>query len=219
MISGLASVNSQIFHIVINGCHNVKLQGVKVSASGHSPNTDGVHVQLSSSVTIFNSKISTGDDCVSIGPGTTNLWIENVECGPGHGISIGSLGKDYEEAGVQNVTVKSVAFKGTQNGVRIKTWGRPSTGFVRGVLFQHGLMLNVQNPIASGVKIRDVTYQDIHGTSATQVAVKFECSKKNPCSGIRMEDVRLTYRNQPAEASCVNAGGTASGLVEPTSCL
>ncbi|KAK9289264.1 hypothetical protein L1049_017740 [Liquidambar formosana] len=71
----------------------------------------------------------------------------------------------------------------------------------------------------SGVKISDVIYQDIHGTSATEIAVKFDCSSKYPCSGIRLQDVKLTYRNQEAEASCVNAGGTASGLVLPMSCL
>lgn len=85
-INGLTSLNSQMFHIVINGCNNVKIQGVKVVASGESPNTDGIHVQTSTDVTILNSKIGTGDDCVSIGPGTSNLWIENVSCGPGHGI-------------------------------------------------------------------------------------------------------------------------------------
>lgn len=61
--------------------------------------------------------------------------------------SIGSLAKDYREVGVQNVTVKNVTFKNTQNGLRIKTWGRPSTGFVKGVLFQHAIMDNVHNPI------------------------------------------------------------------------
>lgn len=85
-INGLTSLNSQMFHIVINGCDNVELQGVKVLAPGNSPNTDGIHVQLTTGVTILNSKISTGDDCISIGPGTSNLWIENVACGPGHGI-------------------------------------------------------------------------------------------------------------------------------------
>ncbi|KAK2979491.1 hypothetical protein RJ640_027600 [Escallonia rubra] len=128
-----------------------------------------------------------------------------------------------QEAGVQNVTIKNVSFKGTQNGVRIKAWGRPSSGFVQGVLFQHALMINVQNPI-----VIDQNYcphnlnclgHDIHGTSATPVAVKFDCSRNNPCSGIRLEDVKLTYQNQPAAASCTNAGGTSSGLVEPTSCL
>lgn len=86
VISGLTSLNSQMFHVVINGCRNVNIQGVKVSADGNSPNTDGIHVQSSSTVSILNSKISTGDDCVSIGPGTNGLWIENVACGPGHGI-------------------------------------------------------------------------------------------------------------------------------------
>ncbi|CAK9184895.1 unnamed protein product [Ilex paraguariensis] len=235
IINGLSSLNSQIIHIGIVGCQNVKLQGVKVSASGRSPNTDGIHVQSSSGVTILNSHFATGDDCVSIGPGSTNLWVENVSCGPGHGISIGSLGWDLQEAGVQNVTVKSSTFTGSQNGVRIKTWARSSNGFVRDVLFQHAVMINVQNPIiidqnycpnnndcptqVSGVKISDVTYQDIHGTSATPIAVNLDCSKKYPCSGIRLEDVSLTYKDQPAEASCINAGGSASGLVDTTRCL
>ncbi|CAH2051020.1 unnamed protein product [Thlaspi arvense] len=85
VISGLTSLNSQMFHLVINGCRNVKLQGVKISAVGDSPNTDGIHVQMSSDVSIFNSRISTGDDCVSIGAGTSNLQIQNVSCGPRHG--------------------------------------------------------------------------------------------------------------------------------------
>ncbi|XP_034685334.1 polygalacturonase-like [Vitis riparia] len=235
LISGLTSLNSQKFHIVINGCQNVKLQGVRVSASGDSPNTDGIHVQLSSGVTILDTKIKTGDDCVSIGPGASNLWIENVACGPGHGISVGSLGKEQKEAGVQNVTVKTVTFTGSQNGVRIKSWARASSGFARGILFQHILMVDVQNPIlidqnycpnnkncpgqVSGVKVSDVTYQDIHGTSATEVAVKFDCSSKNPCSGINLKDVKLTYKNKAAEASCANADGKASGFIEPESCL
>ncbi|KAE9597327.1 hypothetical protein Lal_00007398 [Lupinus albus] len=235
VINGLTSINSQMFHIVFNGCKNVKAQGVTVVADGNSPNTDGIHVQMSSHVTILNSKIRTGDDCISIGPGTTNLWIENVACGPGHGISIGSLGKNLNEAGVQNVTVKTVTFTGTQNGVRIKSWGKPSNGFVRNVLFQNAIMVYVQNPVvidqnycpgnkncpgqASGVKISGVTYQDIHGTSATKVALKFDCSSRYPCRGITLKDVKLTYQNQAAQASCNNAGGAALGSVQPESCF
>ncbi|XP_042005887.1 polygalacturonase-like [Salvia splendens] len=234
-ISGLTSLNSQMFHIVINGCQNVMLQGAKVTAPGNSPNTDGIHVQLSKDVTILNSVISTGDDCVSIGPGAANLWIENIHCGPGHGISIGSLGKGLEEAGVQNVTVRSVKFDNTQNGVRIKTWGRPSKGFVRNVFFGHVTMNNVQNPIiidqnycpnnqncpgqVSGVKISEVTYLDIGGTSATEVAVKFDCSKANPCRKIQLKNVRLSYKDQRARALCSNAAGMAAGRIEPSSCL
>ncbi|XP_060211294.1 polygalacturonase-like [Lycium barbarum] len=234
-ISGLTSQDSQMFHILFDGCNNVKLQGVKVSAPGNSPNTDGIHLQSSSDVTILNSQIGTGDDCISIGRGNSNLWLENIACGPGHGISIGSLGWDMQEPGVDNVTVKTATFTGTQNGVRVKTWARPSNGFIRNILFQHVVMNNVENPIiidqnycpnheicpeqGSGIKVSDITYQDIHGTSATQVAVKFDCSKTNPCEGINLLGVKLSYKDQPAEISCVNAGGKASGLQQPTSCL
>lgn len=61
--------------------------------------------------------------------------------------SIGSLGKNLKEDGVQNVTVRSATFKGTQNGLRIKSWGQPSSGFARNIVFQHAVMSNVQNPI------------------------------------------------------------------------
>jgi len=61
--------------------------------------------------------------------------------------SIGSLGETAQEDGVTNITVKSVVFTGTQNGLRIKTWGRPNSGYVSGVTFQHAVMKNVQNPI------------------------------------------------------------------------
>ncbi|XP_073014281.1 polygalacturonase-like [Typha latifolia] len=235
-ITGLTSVNSELFHIVIEDCQGVTVQGVKITAPESSPNTDGIHVQGSDDVTITAAGIGTGDDCISIGPGTTNLWIERVNCGPGHGISIGSLGKGYEEKGVENVTVKTTLFTGTENGLRIKTWGRPSDGYVRGVVFEHALMQNVQNPIiidqnycpnnrgcpeekSSGVKISQVMYTDIRGTSASQVAVDFDCSKSNPCSGIGLQDIKLTYGNKPADASCKNAGGTASGFLVPPSCL
>lgn len=85
-IKGLLSINSQLFHIVFNGCQNVNVRNVKITADRNSPNTDGIHVQYSSNIVIFKSKIQTGDDCISIGPGTKNLWIEEVKCGPGHGI-------------------------------------------------------------------------------------------------------------------------------------
>lgn len=69
------------------------------------------------------------------------------------------------------------------------------------------------------MKISDVTYQDIHGTSATEVAVKFDCSSENPCSGISLEDVKLTYKNEPADASCSHADGSASGFIQANNCL
>ncbi|KAE8734302.1 Polygalacturonase [Hibiscus syriacus] len=169
-IRSLLSLSSQMFHIVINGCENVHVQGVKIMAAGNSPNTDGIHVQLSKNVNIIKCSIKTGEDCISIGPGTKNLWIEQVTCGRGHGISIGSLAKDLKEEGVQTV---KIIFLGTQNWLRIKSWARPGTGFVQRVRFMDSLMI-------SGVQVDDIVYQDIRGTSSTPVAIKFDCSPKNP---------------------------------------
>lgn len=61
--------------------------------------------------------------------------------------SIGSLAKDLVEEGVQNVTVFKTVFTGTTNGFRIKSWARPSNGFVQGVRFIDAVMRNVQFPI------------------------------------------------------------------------
>ncbi|KAF5820042.1 putative polygalacturonase [Helianthus annuus] len=290
VISKLRSLNSQMFHMLLYSCKNAKIQGVSIVAPGLSPNTDGIHLTYSTGITILSSKISTGDDCVSIGPGNSNIWIEKVVCGPGHGISesspsraralessnraelelklsyvkraraqawsssgsarlvctpkfihlisgcsIGSLGWEREEPGVQNVTVKTTTFVGTTNGLRIKAWARSSNGFVNGVYFKGATMMNVKFPIiidgnycpnnnncpneASGVKISNVVYENVHGTSATRVAVKFDCSKGNPCRGIVLKDVDLKFGGQPANSSCSYAAGTASGLLQPTSCL
>ncbi|KAB2631107.1 polygalacturonase-like [Pyrus ussuriensis x Pyrus communis] len=121
--------------------------------------------------------------------------------------------------------MKDAIFKGGQNGLRIKSWARPSHRFVQGVQFLDVVMLNVQNPIvidqnycphnlncpgqASGVKVSDVLFQNIQGTSGTA----------NPCSRITLENVSLTCKKQVGQSCCNNAIGKTSGLVHPTSCL
>ncbi|KAG2255011.1 hypothetical protein Bca52824_074305 [Brassica carinata] len=236
IISGVKSMNSQITHMTLNGCSNVAVRNVKLVAPKNSPNTDGLDVQLSTGVTFTGSTVQTGDDCVAIGPGTRNFLISKLACGPGHGVSIGSLAKELNEDGVENVTLSSSVFTGTQNGVRIKSWARPSTGFVKNVFFQDLIMKNVQNPIIidqnycpshkgcptehSGVKISQVTYKNIQGTSATKQAMKLVCSKSNPCTDITLQDIKLTYKKgTPATSYCFNALGTSLGVSQPTSCL
>ena len=65
-----------------------ELQSYKfqVTNPGDSPNTDGMHVERCSDVTIEGAQIGTGDDCISHGQGLTNVQISKVTCGPGHGI-------------------------------------------------------------------------------------------------------------------------------------
>ncbi|KAK2413843.1 endo-polygalacturonase [Trifolium repens] len=235
VVSGITSINSQLSHLVINTCNNVIVRNVRLIAPDKSPNTDGIHVQYSNGVTINGCTMQTGDDCISIGDATYNLFMSNIKCGPGHGVSIGSLGQKMDEKGVENVTLTNAIFYGSDNGVRIKSWARPSNGYVRNVLFQNIVMNNVENPIiidqnycpnnqgcpgqTSGIKISQVTYKNIHGSSATKEAVTFDCSPSTPCQGIKLEDINLNYKTKAATSSCKNIGGTSIGTLVPESCL
>lgn len=64
-------------------------------------------------------------------------------------------------------------------------------------------------------------YKNIQGTSATQVAVTFDCSPSNPCRGIKLQDIKLTYMNKQAAAQslCKNIGGSSTGVLMPNTCL
>lgn len=95
-ISGLTSLNSQGVHIHINGCNDVSLQNLKLIAPADSPNTDGIHVGNSRLFRVRNSTIATGDDCISIGPGSRDMRIERIQCGPGHGIRYAATRSFYE---------------------------------------------------------------------------------------------------------------------------
>ncbi|XP_061347369.1 polygalacturonase-like [Gastrolobium bilobum] len=234
VVSGLKSLNSQAMHIAIDHCKNVLIQNVKIRAPSGSPNTDGINVQFSSGVTISHAIIMTGDDCISINQGTTNLWIEHISCGPGHGISIGSLGTYSDEAGVENVTVSNSVFTRTENGVRIKSWPQASNGYARDIVFRNLIMQNAHNPIiidqrycpgkecphqSSGVEISRVSYEHIRGTSASPVAMNFDCSQSNPCWGIKLQDIKLINNKGSQTSSCTNAGGSSTGVIIPRSCL
>jgi len=75
------------------------------------------------------------------------------------------------------------------------------------------------NKQVSGVEISNIKYQDIHGSSASEVAVKMNCSPKQQCSGISLEYLMLTYETKQALASCNHVRGIVSGLVQPNNCF
>ncbi|XP_023751090.2 polygalacturonase [Lactuca sativa] len=234
LVRGVTSLYSQTIHVAVSRCTNIVFDRMRIVAPSRSPNTDGIIVQSSTGVTIKNSLIKTGDDCIAIGPGSKNVWIQKIACGPGHGISIGSLGNSLNEAGVQNVTVTDSIFTKTQNGVRIKSWARDSKSYATNVEFRNIIMRAVDNPIfidqtycpsnrcpreTSGVQVSNVRYSNIKGTSTTVEAVKFECSASNPCRGIRMRNIRITTPNRPTISTCEHVAGSSSGVIIPKSCL
>lgn len=118
-----------------------------INAPKNSLNNDGIHIGRSTMVNITGATIKTGDDFVSLGDGCQQINVEKVTCGPGHGISIGSLGRYHDEQPVIGVTVRNCTLTNTENGVRIKTWPASPSGVASSVNFEDIIMNNVSNPI------------------------------------------------------------------------
>uniref|UniRef100_A0A7N0TIJ2 Polygalacturonase n=1 Tax=Kalanchoe fedtschenkoi TaxID=63787 RepID=A0A7N0TIJ2_KALFE len=121
-ISNLQMVNSQQMHMAFTSCFHVKATHLNVVAPDTSPNTDGIHISSSSGIEIRKSLIKTGDDCISMVGNSSRIRIRDVICGPGHGISVGSLGKSNSSDQIHDVLVEAIFLLHTQNGLRIKTW-------------------------------------------------------------------------------------------------
>lgn len=50
-----------------------------------------------------NNAVYNGDDCLTVGNSAVNITFRNSYCNGGHGLSIGSLGKNGTVANVQNI--------------------------------------------------------------------------------------------------------------------
>lgn len=231
IIKDLNFQNSQQIHIVISRSIGVQVTDLLVVAPGDSPNTDGIHITRSQDVVINGCKIATGDDCISIVSGSANVKVGDVLCGPGHGISVGSLGKDSSEAYVAAIVVDGATLTGTTNGLRIKTW-QGGSGFAQGIRFQNIVMRDVSNPIiidqfycdakdcknqTSAVRVSEVVFMNVMGTSHTREAIKFACSDTVPCNNIILDNVNLQRADtgNPADSFCSSAAGFRVGSVNP----
>lgn len=220
VVANLMFKNAQQMHLTFQKCTNIKALNLRVVAPGNSPNTDGIHITETQNAIIRNCVIGTGDDCISIVSGSRNVQAMDITCGPGHGISIGSLGAENSEAEVSNIRVNRALMSGTSNGVRIKTW-QGGSGYAKNIMFQNIVMNNVSNPIIidqnycdkkescpeqnSAVKVSNVVYKNIRGTSASDDAIKFDCSKSFPCQEVSLLGVHIVGQgDEVATASCEN---------------
>ncbi|KAL4637669.1 hypothetical protein ACB092_03G093600 [Castanea dentata] len=180
-LSGLTThLNSPRNHISLTACNGASLSYLHISAPASSPNTDGIDISSSTNINIHDSNIATGDDCIAINGNSAHINITGFNCGPGHGISMGSLGRNRAHETVEYVYVQHCTFTQTQNGARIKTW-QGGSGYARYIYFQHIQLQQTSNPIiivqfycdggqgctgkSSAVQVSDVTYLDIKGTS------------------------------------------------------
>ncbi|CAD6336311.1 unnamed protein product [Miscanthus lutarioriparius] len=237
-VSGITLLNSKFFHMNVFQCKDMLIKDVTVTAPGDSPNTDGIHMGDSSGVTIVNTVIGVGDDCISIGPGTSKVNITGVTCGPGHGISIGSLGRYKDEKDVTDINVKDCTLKKTSNGLRIKAYEDAASVLTASKIHYENIkMEDSANPIiidmkycpnkictasgASKVTVKDVSFKNVTGTSSSPEAVSLLCSDKIPCTGVTMDNVNVEYSgtNNKTMAVCKNAKGSATGCLKELACL
>ncbi|XP_047960457.1 probable polygalacturonase At3g15720 [Salvia hispanica] len=234
-LDGFTKINGPGSHMVIMSTHDVVVSNLVIIAPGDSPNTDAIDISGSTKVQVRNSFIATGDDCIAITAGSSNIDISGITCGPGHGISIGSLGGGGFDV-VENVRVRNCTLKNTITGVRIKTV-QGGTGYARKISFQGIKFEAVDNPIeieqfycplkqnckndTSGVAISDVTFSAISGTSIAENVISLKCSQINACKNVRLDRVYIksTTPNKKVSAVCFNAHGTATHTKPAVKCL
>ncbi|XP_057547264.1 exopolygalacturonase-like [Amaranthus tricolor] len=234
-IRRITSLDPMGFHIFITGSRNIRLQRLHIKAPEDSPNTDGIHISSSDQIKVSRSHIETGDDCIGILQGSTRLAINKITCGPGHGISVGSLGKYEDEEDVRGVQVKNCTIRGTSNGIRIKTFPfKPNIIPIKasGFLFQDIVMDNVKNPIIidqeycgrghscvnapSKIKLSDIFFYNIKGSTISPEAINIRCSSAVPCQNVHLHNIHLIGLKGPATATCTNAKVNLFGLLIPS---
>ncbi|KAJ1407680.1 Pectin lyase fold/virulence factor [Sesbania bispinosa] len=233
LIQNIRSVDSKGFHVFVTNSANIRLRLLKISAPGTSPNTDGIHLSHSVNVKVSKCNVETGDDCVSMIQGLNNVTINRLKCGPGHGISIGSLGKYKDEQEVKGIRVRNCTLVGTTNGLRIKTWPDKYTGAASDITFSDITMENVKNPIIidqeyqcspnckkkpSLVKISNVHISNIRGSTISPIAVDLRCSKLYPCQNVKLHNIDLRLGPNPGGSRCANIKPIYSGLQRPPAC-
>ncbi|TYG52530.1 hypothetical protein ES288_D09G035600v1 [Gossypium darwinii] len=215
LIQDITSRDSKLFHVNVFACKNITLERFKVEAPADSPNTDGIHMGKSDWVNIIGCDIKTGDDCISIGDGTKNLDIKDITS--------------------EGVKVTNCTITNTSNGARIKTWPGESPGIVSDVHFEDIIVNNVSSPILidqkyypwskckineeSKVKLSNISFKNIRGTSALPEAVKFICSGSSPCQNVELADIDIMHTGpEPATSQCLNVKPITSDKLNPTPC-
>jgi polygalacturonase len=152
LMEGVTVQNSPFWQIVVYYSDDVAIRNIRVLADPASPNTDAIDPFSSSNIRIEHVYADVGDDDVAIKSGQANspgpdapskdITISDCTFMHGHGLSIGS----EVSGGVQNVHVARVHFKGTANGVRIKS-NRDRGGDIGNFDFRDLTMEDVGTPI------------------------------------------------------------------------
>ncbi|KAF9078343.1 pectin lyase fold/virulence factor [Rhodocollybia butyracea] len=238
LVDNIRMVNSPEFFNFVNECQNVTYSNINLSAVSTSDNfianTDGWDIYRSNNITIKDSIINNGDDCVAFKPNSTNILVSNLNCNGSHGISVGSLG-EFEGVFdiVQNVLAIDIQIANAENGARIKAFAGSGvgSGMVQNITYQNFVVSNVDSPVVidqcyetttaaceefpSNVIIQDVFFNNISGTGSSSTVATLDCSPDARCTDINVNNLSLTGPNGAApkyECQNVNLTGNAVSL-------
>ncbi|KAK7383451.1 hypothetical protein VNO78_29130 [Psophocarpus tetragonolobus] len=226
-ISGLTHINGPAFHMHVVHSKDVSISNASIHSPLGSHNTDGIDLTNSIRVSIRDSIIGTGDDCIAIKGGSQFISINNVTCGPGHGISVGSLGEDGQEEFVEHVSVTNCIFNGADSATKIKTWPG-GKGYAKNITFQNISINQTNYPVFidqhymhtpeqnDALKVSNITFSNIYGTCIDENAVVLDCAKIG-CDNITLKQINITSIDpkKPASAICNNAHGKTIDIVSP----
>jgi len=212
--------NSPMWQIVPYYSEDLTFRNMKVLApepEGH--NTDGIDPFSSKHILIDHVTIDTGDDNVAIKSGqpgspgpddpTTDITITDCIFLKGHGLSVGS----EVSGGVTHLRVERVTFKGTTQGIRVKS-GRDRGNDIGDFIYKDITMEDVGTAIqitdyytAGGSKegaaavspapvtrltphIHDITIENLK-VSGAKVAMDIEGLPEAPIQGLHLKNVEI----------------------------
>ncbi|KAK2422356.1 putative polygalacturonase [Trifolium repens] len=230
-VSNILVTNSPSGHVSVNKCNGATFSNISIEAPPTSPNTDGFDISFSNNILVEDSNIKSGDDCIAINGGSTFINATGVTCGPGHGISVGSLGKTRPDDQVSDVHVRNCTFIGTQNGGRIKT-KMGGSGYAKSIIFEQIILDNVKNPIIidqkykyadseldTDVDVSDVTFRGFTGTCSGNIAIDLDCSSSG-CHNILLDQNNImSSSGKKLSVICHNAHGNATNTIPTVDCL
>ncbi|KAL0459808.1 UNVERIFIED_CONTAM: Polygalacturonase [Sesamum latifolium] len=191
-VQGLKIRNSPQFHFRFDNCRNVHIESIHITAPALSPNTDGIHIENTNNVEIYNSVISNVRDSV-IKNSDNGVRIKTWQGGSG---------------AVSGVTFENIHMDNVRNPIIIDQFYCLSRDCAN-----HTSAVYLSDIQYVGIKgTYDIRNPPMH----------FACSDSVPCTNITISDVELLPAKGDVvlDPFCWNAYGELETLtIPPVSCL
>ncbi len=148
-VSGVSLIDSPFWTIHPLFSENVTISGIHIKNPAEAPNTDGIDIESSSSVSVLDSIVDVGDDGIALKSGsgpdgirdnipTKNILVRGCTVRSAHG---GAVIGSETAAEISDVLVENCYFDGTDRGIRIKS-RRGRGGHIHDVTFRR---INMKN--------------------------------------------------------------------------